>query len=492
MNLSMTAGQLVLVAGASGYVGRHLIPALLARGYGVRCLVRDAARLEGAPWIGQVEIVRGDVTERAALDPALEGVSTAFYLVHNMTNGHGYSARDLRAAQNFTGAASQAGVGHIIYLGGLADPQARIGQHLASRIQTGEALRQGRVPVTELRASIVIGPGATAFEMIRYVTEQFPLLLAPRWASKHAQPIAIENVVGYLLAALESPPGGSRVYEIGGPGAMTFGETMLAYARLRGLKRRLIALPFLPLPLMAYFVDKLTPVPASMASPLIDGMRGDSVVQDTAAQRDFPHIRLIPYQEAVAAALERLSPEQLDPATLAGGQASQTIKQAGFLIDQRQLAVELPAEAIWRAIARLGGKNGWLYLDWLWRLRGLLDRLLGGPGMRGRPDGDELRLGSIVDFYTVDILEPGRCLRLRAELKAPGLGWMEWRVIPRAEGGARLAQTAYFAPKGLAGFMYWYLLGPMHRAVFAGLLRRIGEAGGLSTNLHKSKPTMMN
>ena len=471
----MAGAQLVLVAGATGYVGRHLIPALLSRGCRVRCLARQPQRLAVKPWYSQVEVIRGDVAERASLDPALEGVETAFYLVHNMTSGHGYAERDQLSADNFAQAASQAGVRHIIYLGGLADAQASIGQHLASRIQTGDALRQGSVPVTELRASIVIGPGATAFEMIRYITEQFPLLLAPRWAFKHAQPIAIENVVDYLLAALESPPSSSRVYEIGGPEAMRFGETMLTYAKLRGLKRRLVALPILPLPLMAFMVDKLTPVPASMAHPLIDGMRGDSVVQDDAARRDFPHVRLIPYQAAVTAALERLSPEQLDPAPLAGSHSSRTIKQAGFLIDVRQLALDLPAEAAWRAIAGLGGKRGWLYLDWLWRLRGLLDRLLGGPGMRGRPDGAELQLGSIVDFYTVDALEPGRRLRLRAELKAPGLGWMEWRVMPRPEGGATLSQTAYFAPKGLGGFAYWYLLGPVHRAVFAGLITRIAR-----------------
>jgi uncharacterized protein YbjT (DUF2867 family) len=477
MDANMAAEQLVLVAGASGYVGRHLIPALLAQGCRVRCLARQPQRLAVQPWFRQVEVVRGDVAERASLDPALLGVSTAFYLVHNMTSGHSYAVRDLLAAGNFAAAASQAGVARIIYLGGLADPQASIGQHLASRIQTGDALRQGSVPVTELRASIVIGPGATAFEMIRYITEQFPLLLAPRWASKHAQPIAIENVVDYLLAALASPPGSSQTYEIGGPEAMRFGETMLAYAKLRGLKRRLIALPFLPLPLMAFMVDKLTPVPASMASPLIDGMRGDSVVQDDAARRDFPHVRLIPYQEAVMAALAQLTPDQLDPAALAGSRTSRTIKQAGFLIDRRQIPLELPVEAAWQAICGLGGKRGWLYLDWLWWLRGLLDRLLGGPGMRGRPDGAELRLGSVIDFYTVEALEPGRVLRLRADLKAPGLGWMEWRVTPRPEGGVRLAQTAYFAPKGLAGFGYWYLLGPLHRAVFGGLIRRIGETG---------------
>jgi uncharacterized protein YbjT (DUF2867 family) len=475
MDKRMAYTELVLVAGATGYVGRHLIPALLARGCRVRCLARDPARLEGAPWFAQVEVARGDVAQRASLDPALEGVSTAFYLVHNMTSGHGYAERDLLAAGNFAGAASQTGVEHIIYLGGLADPQASIGQHLASRIQTGDALRQGSVPVTELRASIVIGPGATAFELIRYLTEQFPLLPAPPWVSNHVQPIAIQNVVDTLLAALAARPDHSAIYEIGGPEVMTFAETMLTYARLRGLKRRMLVLPSLPLPLMAFFAGRLTPVPYSMASPLIDGMRGDSVVQDAAAQRDFPHVRLIAYHEAVSAALERLTPEQLDPAALAGSHSSRTIKQAGFLIDARQIPLGLPAAAVYAAIAGLGGKNGWLYLDWLWMLRGWLNRMLGGPGMRGRPDGDDLRLGSVVDYYTVDALDPGRTLRLRADLKAPGLGWMEWRVSPRPAGGVILSQTAYFAPKGLAGFLYWHLLAPVHRLVFAGLMRRLAR-----------------
>ena len=476
MDTSPAGAQLVLVAGATGYVGRHLIPALLSGGCRVRCLARDPARLEGQSWFSQVEVVRGDVAERGSLDPALEGVSTAYYLVHNMTSGRSYAARDLLAAGNFASAASQAGVAHIVYLGGLADPQASIGQHLASRIQTGEVLRQGSVPVTEFRASIVIGPGATAFELIRYLTEQLPLLPGPHWVSNHVQPIAIQNVVDYLLAALPSPANQhSPVYEIGGPDVMTFAETMLTYARLRGLKRRMLVLPTLPLRLMAYFAARLTPVPESMACPLIDGMRGDSVVQDDAARRDFPHIRLIPYPVAVTAALGQLTPDQLDPAALASSASSRTLKQAGFLIDRRQLSLDLPAEAVWRAVARLGGKRGWLYLDGLWRLRSLLDRLLGGPGMRGRPDGEVLHLGSLVDFYTVDALEPGRYLRLRADLKAPGLGWMEWRVTPRPEGGTTLVQTAYFAPKGLPGFAYWYLLGPVHRMVFGGLIRRLAR-----------------
>ena len=469
----------MLVAGGTGYVGRHLIPALLTKGVRVRCLARQPERLAVYPWVEQVEFYQGDVVDRARLDHALQGVSTAFYLVHNMTSGQRYAERDLLGAENFAQAASQAGVQHIIYLGGLADPQATIGKHLTSRLQTGEVLRQGHTPVTEFRASIVIGPGATAFEMIRYITEQFPLLLAPRWASKQAQPIAIENVVDYLLAALESAPGSSRVYEIGGPQGMSFGETMLAYARLRGLNRRLVALPMLPLPLMANFVAWLSPVPASMAAPLIESMRGDSVVQDAAAHRDFPNIRLISYPEAVIAALAQLAPQHLDPVILDGVHSPRAFKQAGFLIDQRQIALDLPAEAVFTAVTRLGGKRGWLYLDGLWRLRGWLDRFIGGPGMRGRKDANQLEVGDNVDFYTVDAIDLNRYLRLRADLKAPGMGWMEWRVVPQAAGGVRLVQTAYFAPKGLGGFVYWYLLAPVHRLVFRGLLLRLGEAARL-------------
>ncbi len=457
------------------------MPALLARGYRLRCLAREPQRLASQPWFSQVEVVQGDVFQRQSLDRALAGVSTAYYLVHNMVSGHQYAERDLVSAQNFSQAASQAGVEHIIYLGGLADPDARIGQHLRSRLQTGDTLRQGNVPVTELRASIVIGPGATAFELIRFLTEQLPLLPGPRWVANLVQPIAIENVIDTLLAALASRPDHSAIYEIGGPDVMTFAETMRTYARLRGLKRRLLVLPILPLPLIAFFAAKLTPVPASMARPLIDGMRADSIVQNAAAQRDFPHIRLVTYPAMVQAALGHLTPDHIDPVAFEGTRSAVRIKAAGFLIDHRQLPLDRPtgepAEPVYQAIAGLGGKNGWPYLDWLWTLRGWIDRLLGGPGMRGRPDGDDLRLGSIVDFYTVDALDPGRYLRLRAELKAPGLGWMEWRVRPREEGGVTLVQTAYFAPKGLAGFAYWYLLAPVHRVVFGGLIRRIGEAG---------------
>lgn len=467
--------RLILVAGATGYVGRHLVPALLESGNRIRCLARKPQRLASQVWYSQVEVVQGDVFQRQSLDRVMAGVSIAYYLVHNMVSGHQYSERDLVSAQNFAQAASQAGVEHIIYLGGLADPDARIGQHLRSRIQTGEALRRGSVPVTEFRASIVIGPGGTAFELIRYLTEYFPVLPSPRWVSNHVQPIAIENVVDYLLAALKTHPSHSWIYEIGGPDVMTFAETMLIYARLRGLKRRMLVLPILPVPLMAFIVDKLTPVPASMANPLIDGMRGDSIVQDADTRRNFPHIHLIDYPAMVMAALSQLTPAHIDPVAYEGTRSATTIRHAGFLINQRQLSLDLPPEAVYRAFTRLGGRGGWLYLNGLWRLRGWLDRLLGGPGMRGRVDKDQLEVGDALDFYTVEALQPGRLLRLRADLVAPGQGWMEWRAQPNQAGGVTLTQTAYFAPKGLAGFLYHYLLSPLHNLVYAGLIRRLAR-----------------
>jgi len=480
-------GKLILVTGATGYVGRHLIPHLLAKGYRLRCLAHHPQRLKGLAWMPYVEIVTGDAVQPETLDRALEGVSTAYYLIHSMASGQRYSERDLAAARNFAEAAARAGVEHIIYLGGLADLEPNIGLHMLSRIQTGEVLRQGSTPVTEFRASVIIGPGSISFEMIRYLTEQFPLLLGPRWLHNHVQPIAIRNVLDYLLTALEHPAGQSMVYEIGGPDLMTYAETMLVYAKLRGLKRRLLVIPGIPLALMAFFVDKLTPVPSSIASPLIDSLRGNSVVRNDTARRDFTHIRLLDYQTAVEAALSKLTPGYVEPAVHEVAHSVIITKHEGFFIDHRQTSLDLLPEAVYQAFTGLGGKRGWMYLNGVWQLRGWLDQLFGGPGMRGRKDEDRLEVGAIVDFYTVETLEPGRMMCLRADLIAPGAGWMEWRVKPCDEGGVTLSQTAYFAPKGLTGFLYWYLLSPIHRLVFAGLLKRIARQADKIQHLMYSK-----
>ena len=470
----MNLHGLILVTGANGYIGGCIVPRLLKKGYRVRCLTRNPANLENRSWHSRVEIIQGDILARETLENALEGVTASFYLVHNMTSGLQYPERDMLAATNFGIAAGNAGLEHIIYLGGLADPDADISAHMRSRLQTGDRLREGGVPVTEFRASMIIGAGSISFEMIRFLTEQIPILFGPRWFHNYAQPIAIENVLDYLLAALETQGCENQVFEIGGKDIITYAEAMLIYAHLRGLKRRMVILPVTPLKLMAYGVDKLTPVSVNIARPLIDGMRSHSVVRSDAASRVFPHIQPIEYRTAISTALSQLSPIYIEPVWENYQDSGKIIKHAGFLIDSRQVSIDAQPETIYRIITGLGGEFGWLYLDRLWKLRGLLDRLFGGPGMRGRQEG-ELGEGSVIDFYRVVTLEPGRLFRLQAEVQAPGVGWMEWRVKSQSTGNTLLSQNAYFAPKGVTGFLYWYSLYPIHELVFAGLVKSIAR-----------------
>ena len=470
----MTPGKLVLVTGVTGYIGGCLVPRLLEKDYRVRTLARDPERLSGRPWFAQVEAVRADILSPENLHQAMQGVFTAFYLIHNMTNGPGYFEKEIDSARNFSSAALAAGVQHIIYLGGLANPQEDIGQHLRSRIQTGVALRQAGVPVTEFRASLIIGPGSISFEMIRYLTEQLPILVGSPWINNRTQPIAIQNVLDYLLAALENPDSHGKIYEIGGRDILTYAETISVYARLRGLKRRVIVIPGLPVDLMARFVGLLTPIPTRIAGPLLEGMCSDSVVQDESAKRDFPQIHSIDYETSVSIALERLSPGYLETGW-ENGASSFRIKQAGFFIEGQRIRLTIQPGVAFRVITGLGGRAGWLYLNPLWKLRGFFDRLVGGPGLRGRKTGHDLVVGDVLDFYRVEALENDRLMRLKAELKAPGQGWMEWRLEPDPEAGVSVTQIAYFAPKGLSGFLYWYVLLPVHRLVFTGLIKAIAR-----------------
>jgi hypothetical protein len=313
--------------------------------------------------------------------------------------------------------------------------------------------------------------------MIRYLTEQFPLLVGPLWMHNRTQPIAIQNVLDYLVAALENPASRARIYEIGGKDVLTYAETMSVYARLRGLKRRMVALAGMPVDLMALVAGMVTPVPARIAGPLLGGMRTDSLVHDNAANRDFPQVQPLDYETSVRQALERLAPGFLETAWK-NGASSFRIKQEGFFIEGQQILIHARPEAAYRVITNLGGRQGWLYLNGLWKLRGFFDRLVGGPGLRGHAPEAALCEGDILDFYRVEALEPDRLVRLRAELRAPGLGWMEWHIRPEAQGDLYLIQIAYFSPKGVPGFLYWYLLLPVHRLVFAGLLRAIARRAG--------------
>ena len=473
----MNSDRLVLVTGVTGYVGGCLVPRLLEKGYRVRMLVRDPSRLSGQSWLLQVEVVHGDILVPGVLEQAMQEIYAAYYFIHNMNTGRNYFEKEIESAQKFASAAGASGVEHIIYLGGLADPDKNIGLHLRSRIQTGNTLRQGSVPVTEFRASLIIGSGSISFEMIRYLTEQFPILVGPSWMHNHAQPIAIQNVLDYLVAALENPISRGRIYEIGGKDVLTYAGTISVYACLRGLRRRIITLPGIPLHFLAQLAGKVTPVPARIAGPLLGGMRTDSVVHNDAASRDFPGIQLLDYEASVRLALDRLAPGSLEKGW-DNGASSFRIIQEGFFIEGLHIHVDAQPEAAYRVITGLGGRQGWLYLDGLWKLRGLFDRLVGGPGLRGRTSEDTLGEGDILDFYRVEALEINRLVRFKAELKAPGLGWMEWHIRPHPEGGASLIQIAYFAPRGVSGFLYWYLLLPVHRLVFAGLMRSIARRAG--------------
>jgi uncharacterized protein YbjT (DUF2867 family) len=470
----MTSERLVLVTGATGYVGGNLAPRLLEMGYRVRMLARDPTRLYGRSWWSQVEVVQGDIISSDIVNQALQGVSTAYYLVHNMASGSNYIERDIESAHNFASAATATGVQHIIYLGGLADPAEDIGLHLRSRLQTGDILRQGSVPVTEFRSSLIIGSASISFELIRYLTEQFPILPGPRWMGKCTQPIAIQNVLDYLTSALENQTCRGKIYEIGGKDVIRYADTLYLYARLRGLKRRLITLPGIPVKVLAALAGVLTPVPARIAGPLLEGMRGDSVICNDSAKRDFPLIQPIGYEASVSLALEHLAPDRIESAWKKEA-ASFRIKREGFFIECQQVRLQIRAEEVYRAITRLGGKHGWPYLNGLWKLRGFIDRLVGGPGLRGRTTDDDLMVGDLLDFYRVEALEQNRLMRLRAELRAPGAGWMEWRIFPQFEGDVLLSQIAYFAPRGAYGFLYWYLLLPFHRLVFSGLLKAIAR-----------------
>lgn len=464
--------ELVLVTGSTGYIASRLIPELLGRGYRVRCLVRQPLRLKARAWFPHVEIAMGDVMVPSTLLPAMDGVHTAYYLIHNMSSGQGYTSRERNSAQTFASVAEQAGLEHIIYLGGLANPQRIISSHMRSRMETGETLRQGRVPVTEFRAGVIVGPGSISFEMIRFLTELMPVILGPAWLQNLAQPIAVQNVIDYLLAALDGKTSQSRIFEIGGPDKMSYAELMLTYGRLRGLSRKYVVMPGIPVWFMALGVEWMTPVPAVIATPLVDGMRSESIVQDESACHVFPKVRLIGYEDAVNLALGRLHPDYIEPIWAGDEQAVKVLKHEGFFIDHRCLPVNAKPEKVFHVFTNMGGDQGWPYANWMWKFRGWLDMLLAGPGLRSYKGS--LIEGDVVDYYRVETIEPNHMLRLYSELRAPGAGWMEWRV-ETMDGATILSQTGFFAPRGLPGFLYWYLLGPVHKLVFRGLVRAIAR-----------------
>jgi len=475
----MEQDRLILLTGASGYVGGRLLTALEAAGHRVRCLARRPEFLQ--PRVGPATlVVKGDVLDRASLAAALEGVDTAYYLVHSMGSSNTFEEEERRAAGNFADAAHAAGVRRIVYLGGLGSG-SRLSPHLASRQETGRVLRESGVPTVEFRASIIIGSGSLSFEMIRALVDRLPVMVMPRWVRIKSQPITIEDVIAYLLAALDVALAESVVLEIGGEDVVSYRDIMREYARQRGLKRLMIPVPVLTPWLSSLWLGLITPVYARIGRKLIDGIPHETVVKDGRALRMFP-IR----PRGIRGAIERaLTNEDLDMAATRWSDALSSrgptrtwggVKFGSRLVDSRVARVTYPPTEAFTPIRRIGGRTGWYFGNWLWRLRGFMDLLVGGAGLRrGRRDPESLLPGDTVDFWRVEAFEPNRLLRLFAEMKLPGRAWLQFEV-DEDELGTVIRQTAIFDPIGLFGLMYWYALFPVHSLVFAGMLRGIVRA----------------
>jgi uncharacterized protein YbjT (DUF2867 family) len=461
------------------------VPRLLAAGQRVRVLVRDPVRLQGRDWAPRVDVATGDVLRPETLGAALHGVDVAYYLVHSMAKGEGFHERDVAAARAFGRAAADAGVRRIVYLGGLGDPAADLSRHLRSRQETGEALREAGVPVTEFRAAVVVGSGSISFEMIRYLTERLPVMVCPQWVFTRVQPIAVDDLLKYLIAALEAPASAGRVVEVGGADVLTYGEMMLGYAHARGLWRHLQPVPVLTPTLSSYWVHLVTPIPSQIARPLIEGLRNETVVRDHSAHDLFPSIHPVSYATAVQAAVASLDTGEVetrwaDALVTSYGDVQPRVltTQEGKLIERRQALVDAAPDEVFRVVLTIGGRRGYRAWDWAWGLRGAADRLVGGVGLRrGRRDPVDLRVGDALDFWRVEAVEPGRLLRLRAEMRVPGAAWLQFETLPH-ERGTLLVQTAYFAPRGVPGLAYWYALLPVHSRIFSGMIAALAAEAG--------------
>ena len=469
----------VLVTGATGYIGGRLAPRLLEAGYAVRCLARQATRLDER--FANAEIIEGDMFDEPSLMRAAQGIDAVFYLVHSMQSSGDFQTSDRTAAANFARAAAACGVKRIIYLGGLGDDGATLSHHLQSRHEVGDILRASGVPVTEFRAAMIIGSGSISFEMMRYLTERLPVMIAPKWVDTRCQPIAVRDVLAYLVASLSRSQSAGQIYEIGGADQLTYRQMMMRFAHLRGLSRRIFTVPFFTPRLSSYWVHIVTPVSARIAQPLILGLHNEVIVRDDAAKRTFPEIEPVGFDTAVLRALDRyqtIGPETtwFDAFDVRRLPPEFTGAKDGMLIDRRERTVRASAHAVAAIFTGLGGKRGWLYGDELWKLRGLLDRAVGGIGLRrGRRSATDLRLGDAVDFWRVDAFIPDRLLRLRAEMKLPGKAWLQFDVDERGDGRSSFRQTAFFEPRGLFGFLYWYSVAIFHGFIFGNMASRIAR-----------------
>ncbi|MCY0960490.1 SDR family oxidoreductase [Streptomyces sp. H27-H5] len=509
-----------LVTGATGYIGGRLVPELLDAGHQVRCLARSPEKLRDHPWAGRAEVVRGDVVDPRSVGEALRDIDVAYYLVHSLGTGSGFEDRDRAAARIFAEQAHAAGVRRIVYLGGLTPtgvPVRELSTHLRSRAEVGEIFLASAVPATVLRAAVIIGSGSASFEMLRYLTERLPVMVTPSWVGTRCQPIAVRDVLRYLVGSATMPPEVSRTFDIGGPDVVTYEEMMRRYASVAELPKRLILrVPMLTPRLSSHWIGLVTPVPRRLARPLAESLRHEVVCEehDIAEYVTDPPGTPFGFDQALALALQRVRDANVvtrwSSASLPGAPSDPLPTDpdwaGGSLYeDNRGLDVDASPAALWRVVESIGGENGWYSFPLAWAVRGWLDRLVGGVGIRrGRRDASHLRVGDSLDFWRVEEIEPGRLLRLRAEMRLPGLAWLELRADPDPDTPAgtgsdadrepgrtatatattgtatgarsRYRQRALFHPHGLLGHMYWWSISPFHAVVFGGMARNIARA----------------
>ncbi|MEQ8847019.1 SDR family oxidoreductase [Botrimarina sp.] len=472
----------IALTGATGYVGGRLAPMLLEQGYHLRCLVREPKKLDNRPWRSEpgVEVVKSDLSEPGDLASCLRGCEAAYYLVHSMESaGDDYAERDRRLASNFAQAAAEAGVGRILYLGGLGTEEDGLSEHLRSRREVEEVLGSTGVPVTAFRAAIIIGSGSASFEILRYLVNRLPVMITPRWVATECQPIAIVDVLYWLREALTTPETAGRVIEIGGPDVVTYRELMQTAAQVLGLgKRWIVTVPVLTPRLSSAWISLVTPVTYRIARPLSDGLRNRVVVTDDTAQRLMPHDAL-GVREAIGRAVTRTRSEQVPTHWAVAGTMPGDPSWAGGkeFRDERDIRIDATPDEVFRAVCRVGGGHGWYWGESLWRLRGWMDQLVGGPGLRrGRRHPEEIEYGEALDFWRVVGVERPTSLKLHAEMKVPGTARLEFEIDPVGERESHLRMTARYWPKGLFGLAYWYAVLPAHHFVFSGMLRGIKRA----------------
>ena len=469
----------ILLTGATGYIGGRLLGVLEGKGYQVRCLARRPEYLQG--WVGSdTEVVKGDLLDMASMVTAMEGVHTAYYLVHSMGSRGEFENEDRRAARNFCAAANRSGVARIIFLGALCSEDNPASAHMRSRREVGEILRSSNIQVLEFQASIIIGSGSLSFELVRSLVERLPVMILPRWVSTEAQPIALRDVLVYLAGAMDIDIEGDHTFEIGGDDVISYRGLMEEYARQRCLKRLMVPVPVLSPRLSSLWLGLITPVYARVGRKLIDSIRLPTVVRNPVTPAMFG-FNPMGVSEAIAGALRNEDQEfaqtRWSDAHSSSGTTGQlgSVKLGARLLDSRKIKVDVPSCQAFKPIRRIGGKTGWYSYNWLWNVRGLIDLMVGGVGIRrGRRDPEELRLGDTIDWWRVVAYEPGEKVLLEAEMKVPGRAWLEF-VVEETEGGSLITQTAVFDPVGLPGMVYWYFLYPLHRLVFAGMIRSIAK-----------------